>query len=167
MYARTQDPAARARLCAVGVRLGDALSASAGRSVKSGDSATVVATLDLLARARTRGSTGAVAKALDHVDPRVRTAALQTLAASQDPDAVRLLLHAMDHWDPATRRVAARELGRPGIEQAVDPLVRILWKRAALRAQLRTAQAVHRLARGHRLAYARCRGCAAWPVGVS
>jgi hypothetical protein len=128
-YTRAQDQAARARLCAVAARLGDGLSASASRRIKSADSATAVAILELLACARTRGSTGAMATALDNLDPKVRRASLRMLAASLDPDAVRLLLRAMDHWDPATRRVAARELGRPGLDQAVEPLVRVLWKR--------------------------------------
>ncbi len=128
-YAATADAAARARLAAVGARLGDALAASAAHTVKDADSATAIATVDLLARARTRGCASATARALDHVDPTVRTTALQALSACPEPDAVRLQVRAMDHWDPATRRVAARELGRPGIDTAVEPLVRILWKR--------------------------------------
>ncbi len=128
-YASNPSPAGRARLAAVGSRLGDSLAVAATRRVKDADSATTTAIIELLTQARTRGSAAAIARALDHVDPAVRTSALQALSVCPDPDAVRLQLRAMEHWDPATRRVAARELGRRGMEQAVDPLVRILWKR--------------------------------------
>jgi HEAT repeat protein len=71
----------------------------------------------------------AIGRALDHLDPVVRACAVATLCEIDEPEAKKAVIRAMDHWDPATRRVAAAELGRHRIDEAVEPLVKVLWKR--------------------------------------
>jgi hypothetical protein len=129
VYAHTADRAARARLAAISNRLGDAVPIAASRMLKDADSVSAVAAIELLAAGRAHGAGAAIARALDNVDPQVRVCALRALSACADPDSFRMLLKAMSHWDPATRRVAARELGELGSEEAVDPLVKVLWDR--------------------------------------
>ena len=127
-YAATRDPAARRRLATVAVRLSNPLAGYATRIIRDMPSDDAIATIDLLAAAPCKATIGAIGKALDHLDPVVRTYAVQALCDCTEPEAQRLVIKCMDHWDPATRRVAAAELGNHHVEEAVEPLVKVLWK---------------------------------------
>jgi hypothetical protein len=128
-YAATPDPTQRARLSAVAVRLSNPLAGYAARAIRDMPSATAISTIGLLSCAPSRGTAGAIGRALDHVDPVVRGTALRALCDSEEPEGRAAVIKAMDHWDPATRRVAAQELGGHRVEEAVEPLVKVLWKR--------------------------------------
>ena len=129
MYVSTTDPAQRGRLAAVAVRLSNPLAGFAARTIRDSSSADAIAMISLLSTSPSRSTVGAIGRALDHLDPVVRATALAALCSSDEPEARQAVIHAMDHWDPATRRVAAMELGRHHVDQAVEPLVKVLWKR--------------------------------------
>ena len=128
-HAGATDVSARRRLAAAACALGDELVRWAGHRLKGEDAVIALAAMELLAKTETHGAAGALARALEHADGAVREASLCHLAEMDDPEAGRYVLRALEHRDPATRRAAARVLGRPGVIEAIDPLVRVLSKR--------------------------------------
>ena len=100
---------------------------------------------------------GALLKAVDDENPKVRLEAIYTIGSIARPPVVKEhvpgLLSALDHYDPAIRAAAARVIGRLGADGVTDALIKAVndsqepVRFAAMRAlgQVRAASAVQAL----------------------
>jgi len=98
----------------------------ARQRLRSTDTATAVAILDVLPTLGDRRAVPVVATMVTSLDEQVRFAAVRALANMQSPEAAAALVRALNHREPETQRYVVREIGRARVAAAVPSLSRAL-----------------------------------------